>query len=57
MKRLREGCPLSMWNCSAIFRAPSIDSLPPLPKKTQSRPGGVISTSACASRSAGSVVK
>ncbi|BDB42931.1 hypothetical protein IWGMT90018_33770 [Mycobacterium kiyosense] len=43
--------------CSAILTATSTDTDPESLKKTVSRPGGVISTSSCANRAAGSWVR
>ncbi len=53
----RPGRPRLRWYCSAIFAATSTDTEPESEKNTVSRPAGVISTSSCASRAAGSCVR
>ena len=50
------GRPRLRQYCSAIFTATSTDTDPESLKNTVSKPAGVISTSSCASRAAGSWV-
>ena len=56
ISRRLSGSPRLRQYCSAILTATSTDTEPESLKNTVSRPAGVISTSSCASRAAGSWV-